>query len=134
MLSSKKRTPALVDLQRLFGRSLSGSPIPKMAEPRASSPCTPVREADFAASEGSRSPVLYTGSPAASTSNQGPLPCLQGTYGVDEELKAILRALPMRADIEALVGRLEAAHKKEISEVKKDVETLSACLTSGESS
>lgn len=105
-----------------------------MAEPRALDSCAPVGEADFAASEGSRSPVLYTGSPAASTSNQGPLPYLQGTFGADEELKAILRALPTRADIEALVGRVEAAHKKEIHEVKQDVKTLSARLTSGESS
>lgn len=54
--------------------------------------------------------------------------------GADAELKAILQALPTRSDIEALVRRVEAAHRKEIRAVKQEVQALNTRLTSGESS
>lgn len=40
------------------------------------------------------------------------------TYRVDEELRVILRALPTKAVIEALVGRVEEAYRKELGMVK----------------
>lgn len=56
------------------------------------------------------------------------------TFRADAELKAILQALLTRADIEALVGKVEAAHKREIRAVKQDVQALSTRLSAGECS
>lgn len=50
------------------------------------------------------------------------------------ELKTMLQALPTKADIEQLIGRLEEAHQKEIREVKKDIQTLTTRLINEEAS
>lgn len=55
-------------------------------------------------------------------------------FGADEELRAILQALPTKADIETLIGRVEAAHRKELHAVKQEVHSLSDRLTAGETS
>lgn len=148
MLASKKRTykknkkknspvistPALGDFQRLFGRSSSGSPEFKMAEPRFSLSQSPDLVAGPDPSEGSRSPILYPNSSVPAESEAPGTPHRPFMLGADAELKAILQALPTRADIEALVGRVEAARKKEIRAVKQEVQALNTHLTAGESS
>lgn len=56
------------------------------------------------------------------------------TLRVDAELRALLQALPIRADIEAIVSRLEASHSQEIAVLRQEVQTLSDRMDSGESS
>lgn len=81
---------------------------------------------------GSQSPEIFSNVPPSISIDprmSGPM-----MYGADEELKAILQALPMRADIESLIGRVEAAHSKEIHAIKQEVHFLSDRLTVGETS
>lgn len=146
MLTSKKRTdrrnkkktslapntPAIGDLQRLFGRSRSGSPELKMADPWSSRSQTPDRMVTPDISEGSRSPKLYANSPDPAEVDLNRSPRQPFMVGADAELKAILQALPTRADIEALVGKVEAAHRKELRAVKQEVQLLNTRLSSGE--
>lgn len=54
-------------------------------------------------------------------------------YRADPELCSLLRALPSKADIVALIGTVEAAHRKEITEVKAEIKVLTSRLTKGES-
>lgn len=49
-------------------------------------------------------------------------------------LRALLRDLPTRSDIEAWVGKLEAAHRKYITAVRKAIKQLTDRVDSGESS
>lgn len=56
------------------------------------------------------------------------------TLRADAELRALLQALPTRADIEAILNRLEESHKQEIAAVRHDVQTLSERMDSGETS
>lgn len=101
-------------------------------------PCVPqaqqVELAGVTSPESSRSPILYPGSPATSSAHpwsEGPLP---PSYRTDPELMAILQALPTKTDIESLVGRVEAAHRKGIQAMKQEVQSLSTRLAAGESS
>lgn len=54
------------------------------------------------------------------------------TLHADEELRALLRALPTRADFESLASRLEAAHRKDIAAVRTDINSLSDRMNAGE--
>lgn len=54
------------------------------------------------------------------------------TYRVDTKLQSLLQALLIKANIEALIGRVEAAYRKEIWAVKIDVQVLSTRLTTEE--
>lgn len=56
------------------------------------------------------------------------------TLRADAELGSLLRAFPTGSDIEALVNRLEASHRKEITKVRLEVQLLSDRMTTGESS
>lgn len=103
-----------------------------MAGPRDSLSQSPALLKDPESSEGSRSPVVYPSSPGMSTEIRGNMTPLPVTFRADAELKAILQALPTRADIEALVGKVEAAHKREMKEIKQDMQSLSSRLTTGE--
>lgn len=47
-------------------------------------------------------------------------------------MDADLRALLTKADIDALIGRLEEQHRKDFLEVRRDVQTLTSRLTTGE--
>lgn len=51
----------------------------------------------------------------------------------DDELRALLRALPTRTDMEALISKLEATHCKEMAVVKNDVKALADRMDAGES-
>lgn len=82
----------------------------------------------------SQSPALYPSSPAAPSTDPRSTLYLPLIYRSDEELNSILQALPTKADIEALVGRVEASHKKETWSVKQEVQSLNTRLTAGESS
>lgn len=55
------------------------------------------------------------------------------TLRTDVELRALL-LLPTRADIEALVNKLEASHRKELTALRKDMKSLTERMGSGESS
>lgn len=52
------------------------------------------------------------------------------TLRADDELWALLQALP--TNIDALIGKLEDAHRQELKAVKSDMQSLSDCLSSGE--
>lgn len=56
------------------------------------------------------------------------------TPRADAELRVLLQALPTRSDIETLVGRLEATHRKEITAVWQEVRTLTEWMGAEESS
>lgn len=51
---------------------------------------------------------------------------------MEEDLRNMLRALPTRADIEALILRKEEAHSKNIQEVKADLHNVENRVSSGE--
>lgn len=53
---------------------------------------------------------------------------------MDAELRVLLHALPTKADIESLIGRLEEQHHKDLKEVKWDMQSISTWLTTVESS
>lgn len=54
------------------------------------------------------------------------------TLRADAELRMLLQALTTRADIESLVGRLEASHRKEIVAVCMDITALTERMGAGE--
>lgn len=56
------------------------------------------------------------------------------TYRADTELRSLIQALPTKADIVALIGTVEAAHRKELNAVKLEVKALTTRITPGESS
>lgn len=70
---------------------------------------------------------------SGSTGSQSPS-AYPPTLQVDAELQALLHALPTKVDIESLIGRLEKQHRKDLIEVKRDMQSLSTRLTSEESS
>lgn len=148
MLSSKKRTAkkakknnklsppdaAQGELLRIFQQLQSGSPELKMAAAHASLAASSTHDIPPDSPTGSQSPeflanVLPSRSSGSRTPSQTPL-----LFGADEELRAILQALPTKADIETLIGKVEAAHRKEIRAVKQEVHSLSDRLTVGEAS
>lgn len=51
---------------------------------------------------------------------------------LDADLRAMLQALPTRADIETLIQRIDEAHKRDIQEVREDLHTVTERVTSGE--
>lgn len=54
--------------------------------------------------------------------------------GRDTELWALLKALPTRANIELLIGRIETQHRKEMQKMTGEMKSLSTRLLSGETS
>lgn len=46
----------------------------------------------------------------------------------------MLQALPMRADIEALILRIEEAHSRDLREVRTELHSLTDRVTTGETS
>lgn len=54
------------------------------------------------------------------------------TLHADEELRALLRAIPTRADFESLASRLEASHRRDIAAVRTDITALSERMGAGE--
>lgn len=58
----------------------------------------------------------------------------QQTSSLLEDLRSILQALPTKADIEALVSRIEEAHSHDIQEVKEEVQSLAIRVETGETS
>lgn len=54
------------------------------------------------------------------------------TFRADDELWVLLQALPTKANIEALIGRLKDAHRQELQALKSDMQSLSDRLSSGE--
>lgn len=126
------------DIQRFLLNSLGASPITNMADAtrhdthteqqlQASSSQMPLpnnTNMDFTI------PALFRSeSQELSQPSHTPL-----TLRADAELRALLQALQMRADIEAIVSRLEASHHQEIAVVRQEVQTLSDRMDSGESS
>lgn len=69
----------------------------------------------------SLSPEIYPNTPPAPSTDPQNFPHLSLTYRADAELKSILQALPTKADIEALVGHVETANRKELRAVKQKV-------------
>lgn len=59
---------------------------------------------------------------------------LSHLYRADSELRSLLLALPTKADIVALIGMVEVAHRKELGELKTELKGLSSRLAKGESS
>lgn len=55
-------------------------------------------------------------------------------YWADMELQSLIRALPTKVDIVALIGTVEAAHRKELTTVKSEVKALTSRITADESS
>lgn len=51
---------------------------------------------------------------------------------LDMDLRAILQSLPTRADIEALIMRIEESHNRDIQEVRTKLHTVADLVTSGE--
>lgn len=58
----------------------------------------------------------------------------QLTLQVDEDLRSLLRSLPSRSDLEVMMQRMEETHRRELREVKTEVQMLATRLTAGESS
>lgn len=56
----------------------------------------------------------------------------QNRSHLDEDLRSLLQALPTRADIEALILRIEEAHSREQTEVRADLHTLTDRVANGE--
>lgn len=56
-----------------------------------------------------------------------------GQSRLEDDLRAMLQALPTRADIETLIQRVEEAHKRDIQEIKTDIQTIDHRVTTGES-
>lgn len=54
------------------------------------------------------------------------------TLHADEELRALLRAIPTRADFESLASRLEASHRRDVAAVRTDITALSERMGAGE--
>lgn len=50
----------------------------------------------------------------------------------DEELHALLRSLPSKVDLEAMVGRIEETHRQEVQTVHKEVRTLADWVSAEE--
>lgn len=49
-----------------------------------------------------------------------------------EDLRALIQALPTRADIEALIYKVEEAHHKELQQVQTVLQALTVRVTEGE--
>lgn len=75
----------------------------------------------------------YSGSVTAPGTLSGP-PSQLLTLLIDSNLRALLQALPTKADIEALIGRLEEQHRRDFTEVRRDAQALPSRLTTGEAS
>lgn len=133
----KKWTPAAPspgEIQRFFQLPQSGSLEFKMADTCASRSEGLDLLAYPASPAGSSSSEIYPTIPPAFLSDPRNSLHLPLTYRADAELKSILQALPMKADIEDLIGRVEATHRKEHCAVKQDVQPLTTRLMAGETS
>lgn len=63
-----------------------------------------------------------------------PLPGEKEAAGLKmEDLKTLIQALPTRADIETLIGKVEDAHRKELELVRGELQILVERVTDGES-
>lgn len=147
MLPSKKHTakqnkntkltpvaPFPGEIQWLFQLSQSGSPEFKMADSHASHSAglDPLAYPAYPASPtGPLSLEIYPNTPPPLLMDLRNSPHLPLTYRADVELKSILQALPTKADIEALIGCVEATHRKELRAIKQEVHTLTTRLTAG---
>lgn len=77
----------------------------------------------------------YTGFPTDLRSDYGePSQPLLQSPGMAAELRLLLQALPTKADIAALIDKVETAHRKELSVMKADVQALTTRVEMGESS
>lgn len=56
------------------------------------------------------------------------------TESMEMDLRALMQALPTRADLEAMMARLEEVHRGDLKVVQTEVEQLTARLTTEESS
>lgn len=56
----------------------------------------------------------------------------QSQTKLDADFRAMLQALPMRSDIEALILRIEEAHRRDIQEVKTELHTITDRLSTRE--
>lgn len=66
----------------------------------------------------------YSDTPAALRSDPPVSSQKPPTLRVDAELKFLLQALPTKADIKALIDRLEETHRQELQDIKKDVQSF----------
>lgn len=124
------------EIQKFLSNAHGASPATKMADatmpgphnewqpqdPTTSLPLSVAPDMDFT------TPAVFR--PDSQKHAQSPHTPLRA----DVKLRALLQALPTRSDIEAIVSRLEATHRKEIEVVRQEVQTLSDRMGSGESS
>lgn len=125
-------TPSTGEIQHLF--QLQSLEL-KMADPRAAPPGNHASHSSPALPAASMSSEAYPDIPPAFLSDprrSSPYP--PTTYQEDNELRTLLQALPTKSDMEALIGRVEAAHRQELQIVRKEVQVLSSRLTTGEAS
>lgn len=108
----------------------SGSPEFKMTGAHASYSAGLNPHTQPASPAGSQRPEIYPSIPPALSTDPRTSLQLPLMYRADEELRAILQALPTKADIEDLVGCVETTHRKEICTVKQEVQSLSVGETS----
>lgn len=104
-----------------------------MADPQGLHSEAPEPHGSRVSSAVSQGSEAYPDIPAAFLSDPRGLPCPTLTYRADAELRSLLQALPTRADIEALIGRVEEMHRQELRAVKTDVQALTTRLATGES-
>lgn len=62
----------------------------------------------------------------------GPAVPSQSQTRLDDDLHAMLQALPTRADIEALIQRVEEAHSRDMQEIKSELHTITQRVSTGE--
>lgn len=72
----------------------------------------------------------HMGTPAVFRSGSADTP--HGQPRLEDDLRAMLQALPTRADIESLIQRVEEAHRRDIQEVKTELNTINTRVTTGE--
>lgn len=108
-----------------FPNSQESSPAPKMVAPCGMSRTSPDPGVQPASPAASVSSDYYADSPMAFRSVPGPS-SQPLTLCIHSDLRALLHALPTKADIEALFGRLEEQHHKDFVEVRWEVQTLSS--------
>lgn len=112
--------PSASEIQRFFHITQLNSPELMMTDTRAAPLVSPISH------DSPTSPAVSSGSeaypdipPAFLSDPQGSPPSPSLTYHADTELRSLLQALPTKADIEALIGKVKAAHRQELQVVKK---------------
>lgn len=127
---SSPSTPSVGEIQRLFLLSQMNSPVHKMADTCGEQ--ERVHDSPNSPAVSSRSDPCLGIPSAFTTDTESPPHSSSQPCRVDAELRSLLQELPTKADIEALIGKVEAVHRKELKAVKADVQAFSTRLPSGE--